>query len=108
MVSSRRYLITFQHRGNNLKGFKELYLKANLAVTVVYAPYSLHSGLNNACLGIQPRAGLYILIVDGTVKSHSGHPTRGCIPRAWAATAVGSVQRFKILGLGAKDVKGRE
>ena len=28
-----------------------------------------------------PRAGLYLLIADVTVQSHSGHPTRGCIPR---------------------------
>ena len=27
------------------------------------------------------RAGLYLLIADVTVLSHSGHPTRGCIPR---------------------------
>ena len=26
------------------------------------------------------RAGLYLLIADVTVSSHSGHPTRGCIP----------------------------
>ena len=31
--------------------------------------------------GSAARAGLYLLIADVTVSSHSGHPTRGCIPR---------------------------
>ena len=26
-------------------------------------------------------AGLYLLVADVTVYSHSGHPTRGCVPR---------------------------
>ena len=27
------------------------------------------------------RVGLYLLVLDVTMQSHSGHPTRGCIPR---------------------------
>ena len=30
---------------------------------------------------VENRLGLYLLIADVTVQSHSGHPTRGCIPR---------------------------
>jgi len=28
-----------------------------------------------------PRVGLYLLVVDVNVESHSGRPTLGCIPR---------------------------
>jgi len=54
----------------------------NLALTGLIVPDSGPRDAHSNQFTEDPaRAGLYLLIADVTVSSHSGHPTRVCIPR---------------------------